>query len=269
MCVSLTRMSSTESSTCSSPEPMELSGCFSTPLRPSPNTSSSSNSSSSGVRSLRRKRRTSNYLKGTARAPYKSRTLGSSLSPVAPSTSKKAKQTRPAACAVCTPVLTTLVPAFQAAGMHGPYLHNRHSSHPAPKKARTRQHRNVKGENDWILGNLFDSQGNYKFCCNCILVWIDVHKGRLARLRKVKQLQQLQPLQEMTKQQVDDSKLLQHVVMPEDLHVSLAKWWAILRKDDRVTVRYPHGSHGLTGKPSNRQDKQLIEVIIITLIQYK
>ena len=153
--------------------------------------------------------------------------------------------------------------------MHGPYLHNRHSSHPAPKKARTRQHRNVKGENDWILGNLFDSQGNYKFCCNCILVWIDVHKGRLARLRKVKQLQQLQPLQEMTKQQVDDSKLLQHVVMPEDLHVSLAKWWAILRKDDRVTVRYPHGSHGLTGKPSNRQDKQLIEVIIITLIQYK
>ena len=133
MCVSLTRMSSTESSTCSSPEPMELSGCFSSPSRPSPNTSSSSSNSSSGVRSLRRKRRTSNYLKGTARAPYKSRTLGNSLIPVAPSNSKRPQQTRPAACAVCTPVPTTLVPAFQAAGMHGPYLHSRHSSHPAYK----------------------------------------------------------------------------------------------------------------------------------------
>ena len=36
VCVSLTRMSSTESSTCSSPEPMDLSGCF---FKPSPNTS--------------------------------------------------------------------------------------------------------------------------------------------------------------------------------------------------------------------------------------
>ncbi len=55
VCGSLTRMSSTESSTCSSPEPMDLSGCF---FKPSPNTSSSS-SSSSGVRSLRRERRSS------------------------------------------------------------------------------------------------------------------------------------------------------------------------------------------------------------------
>ena len=113
----------------------------------------------------------------------------------------------------------------------------------------------MKGENDWILGYLFDSQGNYKFCFNCIVVWIDVHKGRLARLRKVKQLQQLQSLQEITKQQVDDSKLLQHVVMPKEVHVSLVKWWATLRKDDQVTIRYPRGSHGLTGKLSNRQDK--------------
>ena len=51
-------------------------------------------------------------------------------------------------------------------------------------------------------------------------------------MRKVKQLQQLQPLQEMAKQQVDDSKLLQHVVMPEEVHIPLTKWWATLRKDD-------------------------------------
>ena len=74
-------------------------------------------------------------------------------------------------------------------------------------------------------------------------------------------------LQERTKQQVDDSRLLQHVVMPEEVHVPLAKWWATLCKDDRVIVCCPHRSHGLTGKPSNRQNKQLIEVV--TLIQYE
>ena len=83
VCRSLTRMSSTESSICSSPKPMDLSGCFSTP---SPNTNSSSSSSSSGVRSLRRERRASNYLMGTAKAPFMSRTLEKSLSPLAPST---------------------------------------------------------------------------------------------------------------------------------------------------------------------------------------
>ena len=76
MFVYLTTMSSTESSICSSPEPMDLSGYFSTP---SPNTSSSSSSSSLGVRSLSRKRH-SNYLMGTARAPFKSRTYGRNLS---------------------------------------------------------------------------------------------------------------------------------------------------------------------------------------------
>ena len=77
MCIFLTKMSSTESSTCSSLEPMDLSGCFSTP---SPNTSSSSSSSSWGVRSLMKKWHASNYLMGTARAPVKSRTLEKSCS---------------------------------------------------------------------------------------------------------------------------------------------------------------------------------------------
>ena len=84
MCISLTMMSLTESSICSSPKPMSLSGCFSTP---SPNTRLSSSSSSSGVRSLRRKRCASNYLMGTARVPFESHTLEKCLSPLAPSTS--------------------------------------------------------------------------------------------------------------------------------------------------------------------------------------
>ena len=157
-------------------------------------------------------------------------------------------------------MLVTLVPAFQAAGMHGPSLHNRHLSHSTPKKARTRQHRNIKGENEWLLSNVFDSQGNYKFCHSCLLVWLDVHEGRLARLRKVKQQQHMQPLQQMTKGEVDASKLQQYTVMPEDVQVSLGQWWATLRPEDIVTIRYPHGIHQLVGKKSNRQDLQVIEV---------
>ena len=245
-------MSSTESPHFSSPEPMDISGCFSSPSCSSLNTSSSSSSSSPGVRNLRRKQRASNYLKGAARAPFRSHTLDKSVSPLAATSSTPTQQTRLAACSVCAPVLYSLVPAFQAASMHGPSLHNRHSSHPAPKKARTSQHRNVKDKNNWILANLFDSQGNYKFCYKCILVWIDVHKGRLARLRKVKQQQQLLPLQDMTKQKVDDCKLYQHVVIPEETQVPLTKWWATLHNDDRVTVRYPHGAHGLTGKQTDK-----------------
>ena len=98
--------------------------------------------------------------------------------------------------------------------MHGPSLHNRHLSHSTPKKARTRQHRNIKGENEWLLSNVFDSQRNYKFCPSCLLAWLDVHEGSLARLRKVKQQQHMQPLQQMTKGEVDASKLQQYTVIP-------------------------------------------------------
>lgn len=65
-------------------------------------------------------------------------------------------------------------------------------------------------------------------------------KGRLARLHKVKQQQHMQPVQEMSKQEVHDSTLREHVVMPEEVQDSLAQWWTTLREDERVTVRYPH-----------------------------
>ena len=108
VCISLTRMSLTELSSCSSSEPMDFSGCFSSHLQPSSNSSSSSSSNSSGLRSLSWKRWASNYLKDMARAPFKSRTLEKFLSPLAPSnqySSTAAQQTRLAACSVCIPVL--------------------------------------------------------------------------------------------------------------------------------------------------------------------
>lgn len=238
---------------------MDASGSSSS-LSWSSSVSSTSSTRSSG--SKRKRARVSHYLRGTTRAPYKSPSLRNSFSPQAPPATTAAQESRLAACSDCAKVLYSLVPAFQAAGMHGPALHNRHSSHPMPKKARTRQHRNISGENEWILANLSDTQGNYKFCYSCILTWIDVHRGRLARLRKVKHQQQQHPLKLMTKGEVEDNKLKEYIVMPELVHVSLRQWWATLRQGDAVTVRYPHGRHGLSGKKSNRQDSQLIEVII-------
>ena len=189
-------MSSQVSTSSNSPLPMDtLDSCCSTSW-----SSSDTNPPSSRIAGTKRKlANPSHYLRGKARAPFKSPSLGNTLSPLTPIASSAEQQSRVKACSRCSPVPYTLIPAFQAAAMHGPSLHNCHMSHPTPKKARIRQHQNVKGENAWILGNLFDSQGNYKFCHHCILAWLDVHKGRLAHLRKVKQQQQLQPLQHMTK----------------------------------------------------------------------
>ena len=251
-------MSSQESPSRCLPSPVDTSGSFYSSSLFSPD---SITSSSSGLGQKRKHANASYFLNGTARAPFKSPSLGTSLSPLTPRATTAAQQERLAKCSVCAIVLATLVSAFQAAGMHGPLLHNRRLSHPEPKKARTtRQYRNVKGENEWILQNLFDCQGNYKFCHSCILAWIDVHEGRLARLRKVKQQQHQQPLQQMTKAEADTKKLRDYTVMPEDTHVSLSKWWTTLRPGDTVTIKYPHGLHQLAGKKSNRQDIQVIEV---------
>ena len=112
-------------------------------------TSSFSSSSSKGKRA-----NASYYLRGKARAPLKSPSLGKSLSPQAPPPATAAQQRRLSACSDCAKVLYTLIPAFQAAGMHDLSLHNRHLSHSTPKKARTRQQRNIKGKNEWILSTV-------------------------------------------------------------------------------------------------------------------
>ena len=66
------------------------------------------------------------YLRGKARAPFKSPSLGNTLSPLTPIASSEEQQSRVNACSRCSPVLYTLIPAFQAAGMHGSFLHNCH-----------------------------------------------------------------------------------------------------------------------------------------------
>ena len=229
-----------------------ISGCC--PL--SPPSSGVSQLPENTPKSSRRLQAAEKYLPGEARVPFKSINRGKSLTLLSPSlhTTSKKQDDRSTACSYCSPRLLKLLPAFQAAGMHGIHLHNRQSANS------TGQHRNYKQENEWLLQNVFDSHGNYVFCYSCILAWINVHEGCLSKLRKTKRDLNLSPLCTMTKCTVEKEGLLHSVVMPEDHSVSLQAWWQTLESGHTVTVRYPYGRHGLKGKVSNRQDKNAINV---------
>ena len=230
----------------------------------STSTSDTSESYESTPRTSQRGKVVKNFLSWKARVPFKSLNIGKSLSKLTPSRNSPQQEERIAVCSYCPLRLEKLVPAFRAAGMHGIYLHNRHLSHSTPKTSR-RQHRNYKQENEWLLQNVFDSQGNYVFCYSCILAWLEIYQGRLTKLRKVKWEQNTTPLRMMTKKDVEKEGLFNSVVLPEDTTVSLKEWWQHLATEHLVTVRYPYGHHGLKNKPSNRQDKQIVKVIIYML----
>ena len=55
-----------------------------------------------------------------------------------------------------------------------------------PKGDATAAYRDVKGQNNWLLSNIFDVSGNYLYCVGCMVGVLGVGEKRLARLRKVK-----------------------------------------------------------------------------------
>ena len=66
--------------------------------------------------------------------PFKSLNIGRSLSKLSLNGNSPHQDEWMAVCSYCPPQLEMLVPAFQAAGMHGIYLHNRHLSHSTPQR---------------------------------------------------------------------------------------------------------------------------------------
>ena len=112
-----------------------ISGCC--PL--SPPSSDVSQLSENTPKSSRRLQAAEKYLSGEARVPFKSINREKSLTLLSPSlqsTSKK-QDVRKAACSYCAPRLSKLLPAFQAAGMHGIYLHNRQSANSTGPQVHT------------------------------------------------------------------------------------------------------------------------------------
>ena len=212
--------------------------------------------SENAPKSSKRLQAAEKYLSSEVRVPFKLVNREKSLTFLSRSlhSTPKEQDDRRAACSYCSPRLWKLLPAFQAAGIHGVHLHYRKLANS------TGQHGNYKQDNEWLLQNVFDSHGNYIFCDSCILAWINVHKGRLSKLRNTKRDLNLSPVHTITRSTVEKEGLLHSVVMLEDQSISLQAWWQTLEKGHTLKVRYPYGRHGLKGKVSNRHDNNAINV---------
>ncbi len=65
----------------------------------------------------------------------------------------------------------------------------------------------------------------------------------------------------MSKSEVCQQKLEQHVVLPSDT-TSFADWWKALDDDEDVDVKFPHEQHGLVGRTSNRAKTDVLEAFL-------
>lgn len=106
-------------------------------------------------------------------------------------------------------------------------------------------------QNQWIRANLIDCYGNYAYC---IRAYINMGPQRLHNQRIT--VQKLCVVVAMSKSDVRQQKLEQHVLLPTDT-TTFKDWCATLDEDDDVDVKYPHEQHGLTGRTSIEQKLKL------------
>ena len=92
--------------------------------------------------------------------------------------------------------------------------------------------------------------GNYLYCAVCIRVSLGVLK-QLANQRKIKQQQSQVPIVEMEKSKVEEKRLGEYVIMPDDVNSAFSAWWRSVSADRVVPVRFPHELHGNAGKTSH------------------
>ena len=93
-----------------------------------------------------------------------------------------------------------------------------------------------------------DGHGNYLFCLECIVASLGVHTERLHRQRLIKQKQEHQPVLQMTKQEVTQKRLEDHVLRDDESAQTFSAWWKELDDDEVVEVQFPHERHGLAGR---------------------
>lgn len=98
--------------------------------------------------------------------------------------------------------------------------------------------------------SLLDGHGNYVYCHEYIMAYINVGSQRLTHQRKIKQELSQHTVITKSKGEVSQLKLEKYVILLS-ADISL-KWWQELCDDDDVEVRYPHEQHRLWGKTSNR-----------------
>ena len=63
---------------------------------------------------------------------------------------------------------------------------------------------------------------------------------------------------EMTKEEVEERKLVSCVLREDEEVLTFAAWWKTVDKDEVVEVQYPHERHGLAGKRSNHAKQDVM-----------
>ena len=136
--------------------------------------------------------------------------------------------------------------------MHqGSDLKRKKAVNPHPKRVDLTHYRDIVKQNDWLRQNVFDSLGNYLYCCTCVHAALGVSKHRLTRQRNIKRNQSQNPIVNMLKSEVEEKRLGDFVVMPQNVEASFKTWWRGLLPASTVEVRYPHERHGNVGRVSN------------------
>lgn len=212
------------------------------------------------TRKERRKAKRINYLDGKARKPHKhtpvlkrsfeeaSRNSSFNESPSRQFTSVASSSK---ICLQCKPVLSRYTDVFKGMVHQGSELKRKIAINPHPTKSNTTHYRDLVSQNEWLRQNMFDSLGNYLYCCECIRSALGISKTRLSRQRNIKRLQSKLPIIEMKKSEVERQNLGVFVLMPQHLDMSFNKWWRSEDASTMVQVRVPHERHGNAGKVSN------------------
>jgi len=184
-------------------------------------------------REKRRQDSVEKYLSGEARRPYVLREdIASGL--------KDDKDQKKQLC-TCQETLGKFSDTFTN------MLHNNLSS---SQQAKTKN-RNL--QNKWLLGNIFDSYGNYVFCFSCIKSILKVSGKRIHRLREIKRQQAKAPTTRIRKDRVLPEQICD--IVPPITETNVLSWWMSLKDSSVVEVRSTPKLH--RGKSNNNKEEIL------------
>ncbi len=151
------------------------------------------------TRKERRSQQRTNYLEGRARRPY---THTSALNTSLTEESQAQGSSSSGVCDQCHPILSRYVDTVKCLVHQGTELKKCKHMNPHPKRPNVIHYRDLKRQNDWLRANVFDSMGNYLYCCACIRAGFGISKQRIARQRHIKRRESHEALIEMSKEEV-------------------------------------------------------------------
>lgn len=86
-----------------------------------------------------------------------------------------------------------------------------------------------------------------------------ISRQRLACLRNVKREMSQHPVVDMTKEEAEEQRLGDFVIMPVGTVTAFMMWWRGLSSSTVVQVRYPDDRHGNAGKVSHAAKTSILQ----------